>query len=247
MDPFRISLLVIGAVLIAAIYFWDRWRRKQVERSAFSHDELPADHAPGVVDDDWDIIPLPRHADRSAPMEEAQLKELAGLNGRSAKAGLSPEEEAAALSAFADDEKAGARPKAQADEALLVLTVIAQEGESFSGPTLSDLFEQLDLRYGDMRIFHRIDDASGQTVFSIVNVLEPGYFDLQELPDLRTPGLALFMHLPGPRAGAESFDDLLGTARRLAGALEGRIGDQQRRLLNDASIAQMRATARQFS
>ncbi len=243
MDPFRLILLAIGVVLIAAIYLWDRWRRRQGEREQYLDDELPSPAEEAGSDDDWDIIPLPRHADRSAPMEEAQLKELAGFNGRSAKAGLSEEEEAVALAAFRDEEVA---PADAPREALLVLTVIAQEGESFSGPTLSDLFEALDLRYGDMRIFHRIDAASGQPVFSIVNVLEPGYFDLQDLPDLRTPGLALFMHLPGPLDGATAFDDLLATARSLAGALEGRIGDQQRRLLNDATVAQMRATARQF-
>ena len=243
MDPFRLSLLAIGAVLIAAIYLWGRWRRSQSEREDFLGDELPPapDERSG---DDWDIIPLPRHADRSIPMEEAQLKELAGMNGRTARADLSAEEEAAALAAFHDDDIASA---VTPQEALLVLTVIAQEGESFTGPTLSDLFEQLDLRYGDMRIFHRIDDASGQPVFSIANALEPGYFELQELPELRTPGLALFMHLPGPQAGTAAFDDFLATARSLAGALEGRIGDQQRRLLNDTTIAQMRTTARHFS
>ncbi len=239
MDPFRLSLLLIGLVVIAAVYFWGRRRRQHDDDDYLPDDRPPS--AEAITDvEDWDIIPLPRQADRSAPLEEGQLQELAGFSGKGAMGNLSAEEEAVAQEAF------GARADAP-PEALLVLTVIAQEGASFTGPTLSDLFEDLGLHYGDMQIFHRIDPASGKSVFGVANIVEPGYFALQQLPELRTPGLALFMHLPGPVAGDAAFDDLLATARRLAGALEGLIGDQQRHLLNEATIARMRATARRFT
>ena len=238
MGPFRLSLLVIGVVVLAAVYFWGRRRRQQNDDGYLPDDRPAAETATGV--DDWDIIPLPRQADRSAPLDEGQLQELAGFSGKGAMGRLSAEEEATAQAAFGTS---AAAPQ----EALLVLTVIAQEGASFTGPTLSDLFEDLGLDYGDMQIFHRIDPVSGKSVFGVANIVEPGYFALQQLPDLRTPGLALFMHLPGPLAGGDAFDDLLVTARRLAGALEGLIGDQQRHLLNEAAIARMRAVAQRFA
>lgn len=230
---------MIGLVVIAAVYFWGRRRRRQSDDDCLPDDRPPQAGAENGVDD-WDIIPLSHQTGRSAPLEEGQLQELAGFSGKGAMDRLSAEEEAVAQAAFGTT--AAAPP-----EALLVLTVIAQEGASFTGPTLSDLFEDLDLRYGDMQIFHRIDPASGKSVFGVANIVEPGYFALQQLPDLRTPGLALFMHLPGPLAGGAAFDDLLTTARRLAGALEGLIGDQQRRLLDNDAITRMRASARRFT
>lgn len=233
MDPFRLSLLLIGVVVIAGIYLWGRRRRPPADDD-YLFDESPSDTSSG---EEWDVIPLPRQADRSDPLEPGQLQDLAGFSGKGAMGDLSAAEEAAAQAAFSDTE-----PK----ETLMVLTVIAQEGSSFTGPTLSDLFEDLDLPYGEMQIFHRIDKASGRSVFGVANIVEPGYFALQQLPDLRSPGLALFMRLPGPVAGAAAFDDLLMTARRLAGALEGLIGDQQRRVLDEAAIARMRAVAQRF-
>lgn len=243
MDPFRLSLLLIGAVVVAGIYLWGRRQRRRGEDDDLFEVLPPSPHDAAGGVDDWDVIPLPRQADRSTPLEAEQLQELAGLTGRAVKRGLSAAEEAAAQAAFGDGAAAAAEP----GKALLVLTVIAQEGTSFTGPTLSDLFETLDLRYGDMQIFHRIDGASGRSVFGVVNIVEPGHFALAQLPDLRTPGLALFLHLPGPLAGIAAFDDLLATARHLAGALEGRVGDQQRHPLNDDAIARMRAVARRFA
>ncbi len=242
MDIFRLSLLLIGVVVIAAIYLWDRWRRQRVVRDDLFDTALPADdHAAAGDDDDWDVIPLLRHAVRGVPVDDTQLREFAGINGREAKAAVAVEE---AREAFAPlpTEETGSQPVEQ----LLVLSLIAQDGEVFTGPTLSDLFEQLDLHYGDMRIFHRIDAASGESVFSIASIIEPGYFDLETLHELRTPGLVLFMRLPGPVAGAEAFEDMYATVQSLAAAMEGRVGDQQRRLLNDASLAHMRAQAQAF-
>lgn len=249
MDPLRISLLIIGIVLIGAIYLWDRWRRQEGERGEPFDEPLPSDDSDTANTDEWDIIPLPRQADRGVPMAEAQLKELAGFNGRDERRGLSFDDETAAFAAFSTAEDTddipvlGSDAKAEPPETLLVLSIIAQEGESFSGPTLSDLFEQHDLRYGDMQIFHRIDDLSGEQVFSVVNIIEPGYFALEHLPELRTPGLALFMRLPAPVSGSVAFEDFLATARSLSSSLEGRLGDQQRRVLTDETIALLRARA----
>jgi cell division protein ZipA len=244
MDPFRLILLLIGAAIIAAIYLWDRWRRRQPKHDPLFDDELPQDADRAAhSDEDWDVIPLLRHAVRGAPVEEAQLREFAGFNGREAKAAVAADEAREVLGSVStrDDEQAS-----QPAEQLLVFSVIAQEGEVFTGPTLSDLFEQLGLQYGDMRIFHRMDADSGEAVFSVVSIIEPGYFELENLPELRTPGLALFMRLPGPVVGAAAFEDMYATARALAGALEGRLGDQQRRPLTEDSLAHMRAQARPF-
>ncbi|WP_127477396.1 cell division protein ZipA C-terminal FtsZ-binding domain-containing protein [Sulfurivermis fontis] len=239
MDALRVSLLLIGVVIIAAIYLWDRRQRRRAEQDDIIDAALgDGEHA---GDDDWDVIPLLRHAVRGVPVDDTHLREFAGINGREAKAAVT--EDVVADSFAVPPASDGEPPPA---EQLLVLSVITQEGEFFTGPTLSDLFERLGLQYGDMRIFHRLDAASGEPVFSVVSIIEPGYFDLETLHELRTPGLALFMRLPGPEDGRAAFEDMYATAQALAAAQEGRIGDQARNLLTDAALMQMRTLAARY-
>lgn len=242
MDALRVSLLLIGVAIIVAIYLWDRWRRRRTERDGMFDLPVTLDEDVGMgTDEDWDVIPLLRHAVRGVPVDDTHLREFAGISGREAKAAVAADDALQPLTTAATDDDAP-----QPAEQLLVLSVIAQEGDMFTGPTLSDLFEQLGLRYGDMQIFHRIDSASGESVFSVVSIIEPGYFDLETLHELRTPGLALFMRLPGPESGRAAFEDMYATAQAIAAAQEGRIGDQARNLLTDAALAQMRAQAARF-
>jgi cell division protein ZipA len=240
MDALRVSLLLIGVAIIAAIYLWDRWRRRRAERDELLDVPVMQDSEAGMGnDDDWDVIPLLRHAVRGVPVDDTHLREFAGINGRETSVVTDEALEPLRTATSEDDAPSPA-------EQLLVLSVIAQEGDMFTGPTLSDLFEQLGLRYGDMQIFHRIDDASGEPVFSVVSIIEPGHFELETLHELRTPGLALFMRLPGPEDGQSAFEDMYATAQALAAAQEGRIGDQARNLLTDAALTQMRAQAARY-
>lgn len=241
MDAFRLSLLLIGVAIVIAIYMGERWRRRRAARDYQFDDPLPTEDDSNGGDDDWDVIPLLRHAVRGVPMDDTQLREFAGINGREAKSAVEVDGTLEHAGAPALEET----PPRLAEQ-LLVLSVVAQEGATFTGPTLSDLFEQLGLHYGDMHIFHRLDTVGDAPVFSVVSIIEPGYFDLETLHELRTPGLALFMRLPGPVAGAAAFEDMYETARALASAQEGRIGDQQRNLLTDATLAQMRAQAAHY-
>lgn len=238
MDALRVSLLLIGVAIVAAIYLWDRRQRRRAMQDNIIDAPL-SDAESTAGDDDWDVIPLLRHAVRGVPVDDAHLREFAGINGREVKAEAVDTAVLESVTTAADD---GPSPVEQ----LLVLTVITQEGAFFTGPTLSDLFERLGLHYGDMRIFHRLDAVSGEPVFSVVSIIEPGYFDLETLHELRTPGLALFLRLPGPEDGRAAFEDMYATAQALAAAQEGRIGDQARNLLTDAALTQMRAQAARY-
>lgn len=238
MDALRLSLLLIGVAIVAAIYLWGRRQRRRAMQDDII--DVPLREAgSAAADDDWDVIPLLRHAVRGVPVDDAHLREFAGLNGRAVKAAVTEDMVADAVAAARVVEEGESMPA----EELLVLSVISQEGEFFRGPNLSDLFERLGLHYGAMRIFHRLDAVSGEPVFSVASIIEPGYFDLDTLHELRTPGLALFMRLPGPQDGRVAFEDMYATAQALAAAQEGRIGDQARNLLTEATLAQMRAQA----
>ncbi|MFA5628372.1 MAG: cell division protein ZipA C-terminal FtsZ-binding domain-containing protein [Thiohalomonadaceae bacterium] len=245
-DDLRISILLIGTLFIIGIYLWDYWhtRRKHKQDEAGARlDDIngPVDEDSGNADQ-WDIVPLLRHNARWSPVEDEQLREFAGISGRENKTAQSDEITVEGFSATTPEVALGV----PLSEQLFVLTVFAQEDVLFTGPTLSDLFDHLDLHYGELRIFHRLDDASGQSVFSVASIIEPGYFDLRSMHELRTPGLVLFMRLPGPLDGQTAFADMYATAKELAALQEGRIGDQMRNLLTDETFKYMRADAARY-
>ena len=137
-----------------------------------------------------------------------------------------------------------AAQRQQADETLIcAIAVTARPGHRFSGGLICEALGALGLRYGHMGIFHyyRSDEhQDGQPVFSAANMLEPGSFDLEAIDSLYTPGLMLFMKLPGELDGTEGFDLMLATGKQLAERLGGELRDETRSSLTPQSIGHMR-------
>jgi cell division protein ZipA len=118
---------------------------------------------------------------------------------------------------------------------VLVVTVLAQENQLFTGSDIEEALAAEGLLYGDMRIFHFFAAEKNvpqavheEAVFSLANLIEPGYFELEGMADLETPGLSLFCQLPGPLPGNEALECMLDKARGLAVRLDGRMCDDKR-------------------
>lgn len=129
-----------------------------------------------------------------------------------------------------------------AGEKIVVLHVIAGNGYVFTGPALVAALERTGLRHGMHDIYHWTASAhSGDTpMFSVANMVEPGRFDLDNIETMETPGVAMFLQLPGPFDGLTAFEQMLETARRLADELDGQILDGQRCDLNAQAIEHLR-------
>ena len=127
-----------------------------------------------------------------------------------------------------------------APDDLIVIQLLAPEGETFAGNVLCASLRQHGLRYGEKGLFHRLQDPKGEPLFSVVNIIEPGFFDLGQLDALNTPGIAFFMTLPGPAEPMKAFDDMVRVARRLAGALNGRLVDDSRNLFTAQTQSHLR-------
>jgi cell division protein ZipA len=84
------------------------------------------------------------------------------------------------------------------------------------------------LSFGEMNIFHY--KSGGRNVFSIANMVEPGYFDVNTIHQLKTSGLSIFMQI----AGDDPMDDLTEMLQRsyqLAGLLDARLCNHKRQPL----------------
>lgn len=130
-----------------------------------------------------------------------------------------------------------------AKDFVLALTIMAPEGRRFRGGELQRALEHEGLRYGAYQAFHRDPEeqaAAANPLFSVVNVVQPGSFDLETIDELMTPGIALFTRVPGPPDSSAAFNEMLSTAERLARSLGGRLCDETRSTLTTQSVNLMR-------
>ena len=185
--------------------------------------EPPADDPP--VDDPpvEDLIGL------SAGQERPEQLDLSGLDLVAVDA---PARVAAAARGQDSDDT-------DREELVVVVTVLARSGERLPGASVRRALEEAGLHYGERHLFHHY--AAGQhlgaaPVFSALNVVKPGVFDLATMDSTATPGIALFLRLPGPEDPAGAFERMLATARRLAGQLGAHVCDESRSTLTNQAV-----------
>lgn len=127
-------------------------------------------------------------------------------------------------------------------ERIVTLFVAARAGETLAGSDVIVAAEKAGLQFGDMGIFHRlvIGKVVDGPVFSMANMVKPGNFDMTRLDQTRTPGVTLFMTLPGPLPALDAWEMLLPTAQRLAELLDAQVLDEGRNALGRQRIAHLR-------
>jgi len=309
MDSLRITLLIIGAVLIAVVYGWERVkRRKQHDRyarwgndsgdpetdnslvsSAYEMDT----HFESIYDSPIEDKEQLRHFDEVDDANEVTTFVDEDINESfTTKIEENDEEDAWAVEVNASLDEAVTQDALEPDldsdpevavnpidditselEALeemisqepergemdlgdlnvateqeapavpdrvIVVHILAKQGQTFYGAdVLSSLLHQ-GLQFGDMNVFHSLD-ANNKSIFSLLNAVEPGIFDLSTMEDLKTPALLLMMTLPNPLPALEAYDGMLETARSLATSLDGRLCDETRSVLTRQAIDEARA------
>ena len=216
----RVIVAVIGVLVLALIYFFGRPRRPgQGERRAAKRAE------------DDRIEPTLGSVEGEPEQGELDMSLRAELD----RLGQGNAARPAARSSV------GVRPDRKI-ERIVTLFVAARPGENLAGSDVVVAAEKAGMQFGDMGIFHRL--ASGKAdegpVFSMANMVKPGSFDMSKLDDLRSPGVTLFMTLPGPLPALDAWEMLLPTAQRLAELLDATVLDEERNALGRQRIAHLR-------
>ncbi|MBX2858116.1 MAG: cell division protein ZipA [Cellvibrionaceae bacterium] len=126
-------------------------------------------------------------------------------------------------------------------EEVLIINVTARRNELFQGADLLTALMLLDMKFGEMDIFHRHinDDGSGPVLFSLANMVMPGSFNLASMKTFSTPGLSMFLSLPLPASleaesesvSLDAYNLLAYTAQSLAQALNGQLKDENRSVM----------------
>lgn len=129
---------------------------------------------------------------------------------------------------------------------IVTLYLRARGQRKISGLSLLDAAIKAGLRFGEMKIFHRRHRGEPRPVFSMANITRPGSFDPSGWNLFETPGVTLFMTLPGPVSALDAWDAMLATGQRLSGILEADLLDDAQCLLTRQRIAQIREDMRVF-
>jgi cell division protein ZipA len=128
-------------------------------------------------------------------------------------------------------------------ELIIYVVIKAETDQSFSGTEIMLLMDDLALEYGEMQAFHHYglaENTQQKPVFSVVNMLEPGSFDLNNMIDFSTSGLILFMRLPGVLDGRVAFELMLNHAQNISQRLHGRLENDKGQVLGMPQVALLR-------
>ena len=141
-----------------------------------------------------------------------------------------------AESAVKSVEKPTAKPAGVAARKIFSVRLVFPE--RIDGMRLLELLEGERMMHGKFGIFHRLNE--GASVFSLASMVEPGSFDLQQMPEQYFPGVTLFMLLPGPLDGLIAFDQLMTCVRRMSHATQGVVQDERGNTLNAQLMNRLR-------
>ncbi|AUV86915.1 cell division protein ZipA [Vibrio campbellii] len=140
-------------------------------------------------------------------------------------------------------------PKPEPEMQVIVLNVHCAGDEPFVGTQLFDSMQQNGLIYGEMNIFHRHVDLSGngKVLFSVANMMQPGTLEHGDPAEFSTKGISFFMTLPCYGEADQNFNLMLRIAQQIADDMGGNVLDDQRNLMTPDRLALYRRQIVEFN
>lgn len=121
---------------------------------------------------------------------------------------------------------------------IITLTIMARDQYGFEGADLLAALAGANLEFGKNDMFHRYE--GDESIFCVVNAMEPGYFILETLPNEHISGITLIL-LPDRVADpCLAFDKLIRATKQIAFALNGEMLDHFKLPLTLETIEQYR-------
>lgn len=231
MDTLRLILLIIGAIIISGmlIYYWLTSVNEIKAARLFSFfkfsrtspseevSELPPSH---LYEDEPDAEDIAALSGLTMPLREPEvdLDELGPISALPEEASLT------------------------SHRLIVVLNIMAKQNMRFHGLDILNAMREQGFEFGDMNLFHNFitQKSKQRPLCSVANTVEPGTFDIEHMAEMETPGLSLFMQLPGPMEDRLAFDRMLQLARALTEQLDGVLCDETRSKLTMQAIAHLK-------
>jgi len=129
-------------------------------------------------------------------------------------------------------------------EMFVVIYVLALD-EPFLGQALVDILLDSGMTFGEMDIYHQLDDRAEQ-LFSLASAVEPGTFNLSSIDRFSTPGVSLFMRVHELAAPLQVLDSMLSVANSIAHELNGEVRDETRSVMTPQTKEHCRQSITEF-
>jgi cell division protein ZipA len=242
----RIIIAVIGVVLLAGIYFFGRPRKPGHGRRLIPRRRDDSRIEPVLGDQHEADGAAESPAPQQGELDVALKRELDRLGATMSADRLGDGEADSAPQPKVPASTAGQRPQEFPVDRIVTLFVAAPDGETFGGGDIVVAAEKAGLRFGAMHIFHRLVEGRPEAgpIFSMANMIKPGYFDMARIAELETPGVTFFATLPGPVSALDAWEAMLPAAQRIAELLGGALLDEDRNTLGRQRIAGLREELR---
>jgi cell division protein ZipA len=118
--------------------------------------------------------------------------------------------------------------------------IVADADEGFNGVDLTLAFQMVDLEYGDLKVYERIN-KNGNVDYGVACMVEPGTFpDGTDLLSFSCPGIVFYLQHRDLEDAQTVFEDFVETIQTVAKELDGTIWDHQRQPLTDATVQAIR-------
>jgi cell division protein ZipA len=226
----RWILIVAGLIILALIVMFGNPGKKKKPRA--SRRERGRDPGRGKSDNrirkEPTLGPASDAAESTGPVEGDQGELAIGEEAAPEAPRRSPE------------------PTGPAPDRIITLYLIARDNHVITGAQLLEAAVKTGMAFGQMDIFHRINEGQSKPIFSLANAAKPGHFDRAAWPVFETSALVLFMTLPNPMPALDAWDAMLATARRMAGILHGEVHDDDHHPFSRQREAQIREEMRDY-
>lgn len=231
-DLLRIGILVVGLLLLAAIWLFGRPRKEEQGRRRESRGspQMTAEYGGG----------------RREPSLDGGTPDAAdGEGDYSSEAVTQPD---LGLAASAGAPSTLGRRETQDFDKIVSLYVAARSGSVLRGEDIVVAAEKTGMVFGHMSVFHRLLEGHPERgpVFSMASIIKPGSFDMATIRELETPAIAFFLTLPAPVPALDAWEKMLPTVQRMAELLEGVVLDDGRNALGRQRIAHIRDELRAY-
>jgi len=272
MDQFRWILLGVAIVIIAVVYFLSRTRNKTPQDLPLeAANDVPAFSAGEKLDNAWvdgvgpvkvvsqsdqaiidnfeEAITVPHTLDVDNPFP-GNMHEVHEFDMEVSEESL----ESAEIQNQAEDNQiseVSKQPEQAIDDVIAVFVLASPDEPAIKGEKILSASFALDLKYGDMKIFHRYVDSSivneetneianSEILFSMANLMEPGWFDFDAMHEMETSGISFFMQANLLENPSAVLDDMLICAHRMSTMVGAKLCNAQRKPLDEAHTNELR-------
>ncbi|MGS0496309.1 cell division protein ZipA [Pseudoalteromonas mariniglutinosa] len=251
-EQLRWVLIIISVVVIGGLLIHGLWSVRKKDAPTATNDERvePADHQAPI---ERQSAPEPvSHAERDEP-QFGDLSFSAEDKQPQANLFTAPEpEEAVVAPAEPQDEvitEPEQEPEQPAASDFIIVHIQMPEGLNMEGSKLLPAVNTLGFKYSEEGFFNRHLDPAGHgpVLFRLVNMYNPGTFDIDNMEQFSTAGISLFMTLPCDGDGLAAFNMLHSAAKKLADEFGATILDSQREAMTVDSVREYVEKVRRFS